>query len=323
MDLSNVEVSKLDPTTSDDVKSVTGSSVEQKPKSLIVSFRWGNDDGDSHLVTAAIKNGKVTILVQEREGLKFNPEAQCAVLIGTFEVLAGSYEICGWWAGELVQACAGVLSLDPAAHVPVLPSALRAFDAGLLDIALHDRRAKRYFPVLLAPARRLVWDYGDTLSTQAAAEARWGSDVIREGERYAAYVDGMENDGPSRSFFSVIDGVLTEIAIPEQHYQQNLLDWELRQAKKAAVAPELPLQDAQPVTVAPLRNLMEMVADPHECAFDQACRFGNRVGGHAVYCHNEQWEDAPRKCRRTRYTGGVERDEDCPGFEPNPNRSSD
>lgn len=65
-------------------------------------------------------------------------------------------------------------------------------------------------------------------------------------------------------------------------------------------------------------NLVELIADPEECAYDQACRFGHRVGGHAVYCHNETWEDSPRKCRRTWYTGGAARDEDCPGFEANP-----
>jgi hypothetical protein len=36
-----------------------------------------------------------------------------------------------------------------------------------------------------------------------------------------------------------------------------------------------------------------------------------------VYCHNQTWKDAPRKCRRTWYTGGEINDEDCPGYEPN------
>jgi hypothetical protein len=54
-----------------------------------------------------------------------------------------------------------------------------------------------------------------------------------------------------------------------------------------------------------------------ESKFDQPCKYGNRVEAHAVYCHNEEWSDAPRKCRRTWYTGGEERDEDCAGFEVN------
>lgn len=65
-------------------------------------------------------------------------------------------------------------------------------------------------------------------------------------------------------------------------------------------------------------NLVELIAEDDETAFDQPCEHGNRVDGHAVYCHNTEWTDAPRKCRRTWYTGGKVRDEDCPGFAPNP-----
>ena len=64
-------------------------------------------------------------------------------------------------------------------------------------------------------------------------------------------------------------------------------------------------------------NIVELVADLEDCAFDQPCQFGHRVEGHAVYCHNDAWSDGPRKCRRTWYTGGEVRDEDCPGFQPN------
>ena len=63
-------------------------------------------------------------------------------------------------------------------------------------------------------------------------------------------------------------------------------------------------------------NLMEIVLED-ESAYDQACKYGNRCGGHAVYCNNNVWEDAPRKCRRTWYTGGLTRDEDCEGYTPN------
>ena len=64
-------------------------------------------------------------------------------------------------------------------------------------------------------------------------------------------------------------------------------------------------------------NLVELF-EADDSAFDQPCKHGNRVGGHAVYCHNNEWPDAPRKCRRTWYTGGQERDEDCPGYSHNP-----
>ena len=59
-------------------------------------------------------------------------------------------------------------------------------------------------------------------------------------------------------------------------------------------------------------NLVEMVEGSE---FNQPCRHGALVDGHAVYCHNKAWKDAPRKCRRTWYTAGAERDEDCEGFE--------
>lgn len=65
-------------------------------------------------------------------------------------------------------------------------------------------------------------------------------------------------------------------------------------------------------------NLVEMLADDEDSAFDQPCKYGHRVEDHAVYCHNDAWKESPRKCRRTWYTGGEVRDEDCPGFEPNP-----
>ena len=66
-------------------------------------------------------------------------------------------------------------------------------------------------------------------------------------------------------------------------------------------------------------NLVELMADAEgaDCKYDQPCHWGHRVECHAVYCHNTEWADAPRKCRRTWYTGGAERDEDCPGFKPN------
>lgn len=65
-------------------------------------------------------------------------------------------------------------------------------------------------------------------------------------------------------------------------------------------------------------NIVEFIADEDDSAFDQPCAFGHRVECHAVYCHNDEWEDGPRKCRRTWYSGGEVRDEDCPGFKANP-----
>jgi hypothetical protein len=68
-------------------------------------------------------------------------------------------------------------------------------------------------------------------------------------------------------------------------------------------------------------NLVEMIADQDDCAFDQPCKYGHRVEGHAVYCHNDEWIEGPRKCRNTWYYGRDKKgyqDEDCPGFAPNP-----
>lgn len=65
-------------------------------------------------------------------------------------------------------------------------------------------------------------------------------------------------------------------------------------------------------------NLVEFFAEDQ--GFNQPCAFGNLCEGHAVYCHNDGWLYAPRKCRRTWYTGGEVRDEDCPGFKPNPSQ---
>jgi hypothetical protein len=66
-------------------------------------------------------------------------------------------------------------------------------------------------------------------------------------------------------------------------------------------------------------NIVELAtADSDNSAFDQPCRFGHRVEGHAVYCHNDKWDDSPRKCRRSWYTNGRVKDEDCAGFEANP-----
>ena len=66
-------------------------------------------------------------------------------------------------------------------------------------------------------------------------------------------------------------------------------------------------------------NLVEALQnEDSDCAFDQPCKFGHRVDEHAVYCHNDAWPDGPRKCRRTWYTGGEVKEEDCPGFQPNP-----
>lgn len=62
------------------------------------------------------------------------------------------------------------------------------------------------------------------------------------------------------------------------------------------------------------RLKIDLVEQVDDSEFNQACAHGSLVDGHAVYCHNSEWAEAPRKCRRTWYTGGETRDEDCKGF---------
>ncbi len=64
-------------------------------------------------------------------------------------------------------------------------------------------------------------------------------------------------------------------------------------------------------------NLVELL-DDEEQEFDQPCKFGNRVGGHAVYCHSKN-PKAPRKCRNSWYYGKEHLDSECPFYQPNPN----
>ena len=60
----------------------------------------------------------------------------------------------------------------------------------------------------------------------------------------------------------------------------------------------------------PAINIVEFIADQDDSAFDQPCAFGYRVETHAVYCHNDKWLYAPRKCHRSTEWPWQE----CPGF---------
>lgn len=94
-------------------------------------------------------------------------------------------------------------------------------------------------------------------------------------------------------------------------------DWfdgfcEMRELAAAMTAPWPP--PPPPARERRAANLVEFLADPEDCGFDQPCAFGNRVESHAVYCHNEAWPDSPRKCHRNR---SDYKHEDCPGFVAN------
>lgn len=103
--------------------------------------------------------------------------------------------------------------------------------------------------------------------------------------------------------------------------RQNSTDWRdgfqaMLDLAQASTAP-------WPPPVAPERekrefNVVELATEDDDSidgGFDQPCCFGNRVESHAVYCHNDEWPNHPRKCRRNRedYLH-----EDCPGFVANP-----
>jgi len=53
----------------------------------------------------------------------------------------------------------------------------------------------------------------------------------------------------------------------------------------------------------------------YDSAFDQECKYGHRVGGHAVYCHNDK--SPYRKCRFGWYSGSENPDHDCLYFKKN------
>jgi hypothetical protein len=65
-------------------------------------------------------------------------------------------------------------------------------------------------------------------------------------------------------------------------------------------------------------NLVEFaLGDEEECAFDQPCVHGHRVGGHSVYCHHP--EGVARKCFYRWSTDISEYEQnECGGYSPNP-----
>lgn len=65
-------------------------------------------------------------------------------------------------------------------------------------------------------------------------------------------------------------------------------------------------------------NIVELLADDDDCAFDQPCKYAHRVETHAAYCHAGMfWKDAPRKCPYWRNASPANEWEECEGFDAN------
>jgi hypothetical protein len=62
-------------------------------------------------------------------------------------------------------------------------------------------------------------------------------------------------------------------------------------------------------------NMVEYFSD-EEQVFDQPCKWGNRVGGHSVYCHNQS--TGCRKCIYRWCSQKQHEENECGGYEPNP-----
>lgn len=114
------------------------------------------------------------------------------------------------------------------------------------------------------------------------------------------------------------DPVVFTLPFKEEHWELDVPPDELRaKYEELEGRPEFVNWDDPPA----MPNIVELVADEDDCAWDQPCAFGHRVESHAVYCHNDKWLYAPRKCRRRQassWLGEAWPHEDCRGFKPNP-----
>lgn len=66
-------------------------------------------------------------------------------------------------------------------------------------------------------------------------------------------------------------------------------------------------------------NVVELLAlgdEDEECAFDQPCAHGHRVGSHSVYCHHPK--GIARKCIYRWQTPAEHEGNECGGYTPNP-----
>lgn len=145
------------------------------------------------------------------------------------------------------------------------------------------------------------------------------------GHRYTyqvSFADGVGVweiiDMGSRGYCSHNDPVVWSMPWLPEHDELGEPPLEFRQKYEAL----LRASGWVPVMEEPQVNVVEMIADEDDCAWDQPCAHGHRVEHHAVYCHNKAWLYAPSKCRRHRgpsvWSDKPWPHEECPGFMPNP-----
>lgn len=111
-----------------------------------------------------------------------------------------------------------------------------------------------------------------------------------------------------KSDYDLFGKVIWTLPHKEDHWELEEPPLELRMEYERLLATE-PKSEPNPCF-----NAVELFGSE----FNQRCEFGALVEHHAVYCHNQEWLYAPRKCKRTWATEGRIRDEDCPGYKPNP-----
>lgn len=115
-----------------------------------------------------------------------------------------------------------------------------------------------------------------------------------------------------KDYCSLNDPIVFTLPFLEEHWGLDVPPEEFRNKfEELEGRPEFIDYDDPPS----MPNLVEIIADEDACDWDQPCAFGYRVEGHAVYCHNEKWLYAPRKCWRNRDDQPHEK---CRGFKPNP-----
>ena len=65
-----------------------------------------------------------------------------------------------------------------------------------------------------------------------------------------------------------------------------------------------------------IQNIVELLTSEDDQAYDQPCKWGNQVYGHAVYCHSEV--AGYRKCFYRWCSQKEHEENECGGYEPNP-----